>query len=152
MARAVLEILTYLLARAFLYIYLIFFHQHLSRQPNPERGYSWTFKIIIHEHLWLIDGHFWRKNKNIYVETMRQPNPGRGYSWTFKNNNSWTFMTHWWTFLTKKNKDIYVETMRQPNPERGYSWQFKNNNSWTFMAHWWTFMTKNTNSRSLSRQ
>ena len=28
------------------------------RQPNPERGYLWTFKKIIHEHLWLIDGHF----------------------------------------------------------------------------------------------
>ena len=27
------------------------------RQPNPERGYLWTFKKIIYEHLWLIDGH-----------------------------------------------------------------------------------------------
>ena len=25
---------------------------------NPERGYLWEFKIIIYEHLWLIDGHF----------------------------------------------------------------------------------------------
>ena len=30
------------------------------RQPNPERGYLWTFKKIIHEHLWLIDGHKYR--------------------------------------------------------------------------------------------
>ncbi len=28
------------------------------RQPNPERGYLWIFKKIIHEHLWLIDEHF----------------------------------------------------------------------------------------------
>ena len=27
------------------------------RKPNPERGYLWTFKKIIYEHLWLIDGH-----------------------------------------------------------------------------------------------
>ena len=31
---------------------------YFMRQPNPERGYLWTFKIIIYEHLWLIDGHF----------------------------------------------------------------------------------------------
>ena len=30
------------------------------RQPNPERGYLWTFKKIIYEHLWLIDGHKYR--------------------------------------------------------------------------------------------
>ena len=29
-----------------------------TRQPNPERGYLWTLKIIIHEHLCLIYGHF----------------------------------------------------------------------------------------------
>ena len=26
--------------------------------PTPKGGYLWTFKKIIHEHLWLIDGHF----------------------------------------------------------------------------------------------
>ncbi len=25
---------------------------------TPKGGYLWTFKKIIHEHLWLIDGHF----------------------------------------------------------------------------------------------
>ena len=44
-------------SRAFLYIPL-FPHQYLLHQPNPERSYSWKFKKIIHEHLWLIDGHF----------------------------------------------------------------------------------------------
>ena len=29
----------------------------VMRQPNPERGYLWTFKKIIYEHLWIIDGH-----------------------------------------------------------------------------------------------
>ena len=33
------------------------------RKPNPERGYLWTFKKIIHEHLWLIDEHLWRKKQ-----------------------------------------------------------------------------------------
>ena len=40
---------------------------------------------------------------------MRKPNPERGYLWIFKKNNLWTFMAHWWTFMTKKNKDIFVE-------------------------------------------
>ena len=77
------------------------------RQPNPERGYLWTFKKIIYEHLWLIDGHFWRKKTKTFLTkhcVMRQPNPERGYLWTFKKYNLWTFMTHWWTFLTKKTK------------------------------------------------
>ena len=30
---------------------------YFMRQPNPKRGYLWTFKKIIHKHLWLIDGH-----------------------------------------------------------------------------------------------
>ena len=30
---------------------------YFTRQLNPKRGYLWTFKKIIHEHLWLIDGH-----------------------------------------------------------------------------------------------
>ena len=39
---------------------LFFLHitkQCFTRQPNPERGYLWKFKKIIHEHLWLIDGY-----------------------------------------------------------------------------------------------
>ena len=33
------------------------------------------------------------------------PNPERGLFMAIqKNNNSWTFMAHWWTFLTKKNQ------------------------------------------------
>ena len=37
---------------------------YFTRQLNPKRGYLWTFKKIIHEHLWLIDEHFWRKKTN----------------------------------------------------------------------------------------
>ena len=69
-----------------------------------------------------------------------------------QKNNSWTFMAHWWTFLTKKNKDIYVEHcfMRQPNPERVYLWTFKKINYehlWLIDGHFWrkktkTFMSK----------
>ena len=75
---------------------------------------------------------------------MRQPNPERGYLWTFKNNNLWTFMAHWWTFMTKKNKDIYVETMLHApaQPRKGVFMDIQKINSWTFMAHWWTFLTK----------
>ena len=40
---------------------------------------------------------------------MRQPNPERGLFMNIQKNNLWTFMAHWWTFLTKKNKDIVVE-------------------------------------------
>ena len=47
---------------------------------------------------------FFAPPKNIHYIFMRQPNPERGYLWTFKKNNLWTFMTHWWTFLTKKTK------------------------------------------------
>ena len=38
--------------------------KHLCRNidscasPTPKGVYLWTFKKIIHEHLWLIDGHF----------------------------------------------------------------------------------------------
>ena len=33
--------------------------QCFTRQPNPERGLFMDIqKKIIHEHLWLIDGHF----------------------------------------------------------------------------------------------
>ena len=38
-----------------------------TRQPNPERGYLWTFKKIIHEHLWLIDGHKYRLSIKYYI-------------------------------------------------------------------------------------
>ena len=33
------------------------FFINFSRQPNPERGYLWKFKIKIYGNLWLIDGH-----------------------------------------------------------------------------------------------
>ena len=38
---------------------------------------------------------------------MRQSNPERGYLWKFKNNNLWTFMSHWWTFMTKRKKVLH---------------------------------------------
>ena len=43
--------------------YFKFSTNNFMRQPNPERGYLWIFKKIIHEHLWLIDEHFWRKKQ-----------------------------------------------------------------------------------------
>ena len=104
--------------------YFKFSTNNFMRQPNPERGYLWIFKKIIHEHLWHIDGHFWRKKQKTFLSkhcVMRQPNPERGYLWIFKKNNSWTFMAHWWTFLTKKTKDIFVETLRHApaQPRKG---------------------------------
>ena len=38
--------------------------------------------------------------------------PRKGLFMDIQKNNLWTFMTHWWTFLTKKNKDIYVEKIK----------------------------------------
>ena len=36
--------------------------RHLCRKqcasPSPKGVYLWTFKNLIHEHLWLIDEHF----------------------------------------------------------------------------------------------
>ena len=69
-------------------------------------------KKIIYEHLWLIDGHLWRKKTKTFMTKhcfMRQPNPERGYLWTFKKNNLWTFMAHWWTFMTKKTKTFVTK-------------------------------------------
>ena len=40
--------------------------------------------------------------------------PERGYLWKFKNNNSWTFMAHWWTFLTKKQSIKYIDIRLGP--------------------------------------
>ena len=71
------------------------------------------------------------------------PTPKGVYLWTFKNNNLWTFMAHWWTFLTKKTPHHPI-SCASPTPKGVYLWTFKNNNSWTFMAHWWTFLTKKT--------
>ena len=36
--------------------------------PTPKGVIYENSKTIIHEHLWLIDEHFWLKNKDIYVE------------------------------------------------------------------------------------
>ena len=69
------------------------------------------------------------------------PTPKGVYLWTFKNNNLWTFMAHWWTFLTKKTPHHPI-SCASPTPKGIYLCTFKNKNSWTFMAHWWTFLTK----------
>ena len=51
----------------------------LHAPAKPRKGFIYGHsKKIIHEHLWLIDGHFWRKKQ--------------------------TFMAHWWTFMTKKTQ------------------------------------------------
>ena len=91
---------------------------------------------------------FDEKNKDIYVETLLHApaQPRKGIFMDIQKNNLWTFMTHWWTFLTKKNKDIYVETLRHApaQPRKGLFMDIQKNNLWTFMAHWWTFLTKKT--------
>ena len=45
------------------------------------------------------------------IASCASPTP-KGVIYGHSKNNLWTFMTHWWTFLTKKNKDIYVEKQR----------------------------------------
>ena len=45
----------------------------------------------------------------IYQEVnFEHPTP-KGLFMNIQKINLWTFMAHWWTFLTKKNKDIYVD-------------------------------------------
>ena len=70
------------------------------------------------------------------------PTPKGVYLWTFKNNNLWTFMAHWWTFLTKKTKTFLSKQSftRQPNPEGGYLWTFKiiiYEHLWLIDGHFW---------------
>ena len=45
-------------SRAFLYIYLYFPINISCASPTPKGFYLRNFKKIIHEHLWLIYGHF----------------------------------------------------------------------------------------------
>ena len=47
-------------SRAFLYIYIyLYFPINIScASPTPKGFYLRNFKKIIHEHLWLIYGHF----------------------------------------------------------------------------------------------
>ena len=81
------------------------------------------------------------KNMQKKMADFEHPTPKGGYLWTFENKNLWTFMAHWWTFLTIKTPHHPI-SCASPTPKGVYLWTFKNNNSWTFMAHWWTFLTK----------
>ena len=87
---------------------------------------------------------FDEKNKNIYVETLLHApaQPRKGLFMDIQKNNLWTFMAHWWTFLTKKTKTFMSKHcfMRQPNPERGYLWTFKKiiyEHLWLIDGHFW---------------
>ena len=93
-------------------------HVHASDKRLTEAG---SAKFFVKGNSCLIDGNLWPskplfqaiydslmdifdlKTKTFMSKQcfMRQPNPERGYSWKFKNNNSWTFMAHWWQFMTK---------------------------------------------------
>ena len=44
-------------ARSYIYILLYFPINISCASLTPKGVYLWTFKKIIHEHLWLIDGH-----------------------------------------------------------------------------------------------
>ena len=119
---------------------------HAPAQPRKGVIYG-NSRIIIYEHLWLIDGHFWLKEQKHLcrnIASCASPTPKGVYLWTFKKDNSWTFMAHWWTFLTKRTKTFMSKQCANPTPKGVYLWNFKNYNSWTFMAHWWTFVTKKT--------
>ena len=64
---------------------------------------GWRFKIIIYEHLWLFDGHFWREKKTFMSKKcfMRKPNPERGLFMNIYDSLMDIF--------DEKNKDIVDE-------------------------------------------
>ena len=70
------------------------------RKPNPERGYLWKFKKNNHEHLWLIDGHFWLKNIHEHF-------------WLKKTQTFLTKKTHKYLY-PPKNKKMEIHDLK-PN-------------------------------------
>ena len=65
-----------------------------------------TYYLILN-FLWLIDDHFWPKKNHSWQEFFLS------HSQTFMTiskrgaqKHSWTFMAHWWSFLTKRKKSF----------------------------------------------
>ena len=117
--------------------WLIYGHFWLKKETScfhapaqPRKGFIYGHsKKIIHEHLWLIDGHFWLKEQKHLcrnIASCTSPTPKGVYLWEFKNYNSWTFMAHWWTFVTKKTKTFMSKNKNIIDPKKQkYFWRKK---------------------------
>ena len=68
--------------------------------PTPEGVIHGHSKIIIHEHLWLIDGHFWRKKTKTFMSKQcASPTPKgviHGNSKIIIHEHLWLIDEHLW--------------------------------------------------------